>query len=403
VFDNIFKRFKGGNENKKPRGPSLAPAGANEVQPGGVLLAPRMGEVDRLASLAAVPDGHFSALYFTALESLAGFAQNLPRIENLSVSILDTTLQRAVGALSRRRGYLLPKGAASEIIAKKADLWTYAVFTAALLPALHEVLKHRVWLYDSAALEIGLWQPWRGSMVECAGWYSVESTGQAQEDPLPPYVALMLANLVLPEEGLAWLWTDREVMRHWLAAIARDRKTPDVLLEIIDPPKTKGGSEPAIRLVRENAEGTVDDARASETSTAAEPGNRPGAKPKRNKKPSASHGKFLLWLKAGLADGTLPVNKPGAEIHIVSEGIFLATPDIFKSFAGVKWNDALKAFLKLGLHVKNQDNNSPYFFYQLGGPSPNKGIVLPDTKLVFESKKLPTPHGSRHLGPGGGR
>lgn len=395
MFDNIFKRFKGGNQNNKPRGPSLAPAGATEVQPGGVLLASRMREVDRLASLAAVPDAHFAALYLAALESLAGFTQHLPRLENPSVNILDAVLQRAVGALSRRRGYLLPKGAASEIIAKKADLWTYAVFTAAILPALHEVLKHRVWLYDSAALEVGLWQPWRGSMVECAGWYSVESTGQAQEDPPPPYVVSMLADLVLPEEGLAWLWTDREVMRHWLAAIAHDRKIADVLLEIIDPAKPKHGSD-AIRLVREKPERIFDRTEEVTASIVAERSHLPRAKPRRKKKPSAEDDKLLQWLKLGIADGTLGVNKLGAEIHIVPEGLFLAAPDIFKSFAGVKWNDALKAMIRLGLHLKNENNESPYFFYQLGGPSPTKGIVLADPKLVFESKNLPRPHGVKY-------
>lgn len=397
MFDNIFKRFKGGNQDNKPRGPSLAPSGATEVQLGGVLLASRMGEVNRLASLAAVPDPHFAALYMAALESLAGFAQNLPRPENPSVSILDAALQRAVGALSRRRGYLLPKGAASEIIAKKADLWTYAVFTAAILSALHEVLKHRVWLYGSAALEIGLWQPWRGSMVECAGWYSVEHTGEAQEEPLPPYVVPMLADLVLPEEGLAWLWTDGEVMRHWLGAIARDSKTADVLLEIIHTPKTKHSPEPTVRLVRQNTEGAVDTAEAREASMVAEPRDLPGAKAKRKKRPSSGDDKFLFWLKTGIADGALPVNKPGAEIHIVPEGLLLVAPDIFKSFAGVKWNDALKAFFKLGLHVKNEHNNSPYFFYQLGGPSPVKGIVLANPKLVSGSKNLPKAHGLLHL------
>ncbi len=395
MFDNIFKRFKGGNQNNKPRGPSLAPAGATEVQPGGVLLAPRMREVDRLASLAAVPDAHFAALYMAALEALAGFAQNLPLADNPSLSILDAALQRAVGALSRRRGYLLPKGAASEIIAKKADLWTYAVFTAALLPSLHEVLKHRVWLFDSAALEIGLWQPWRGSMVECAGWYTLEDTRQAHDDFPPPYVVPMLASLVLPEEGLAWLWTDGEVMRHWLRAIAGDRKTADVLSEIIDPPKPKHGSEPAIRLVRENTESPADGAEVSEASTRAQTGNLRGEKPKRKKKPSAGPDKFLLWLKAGIADGALPVNKPGAEIHIVAEGLLLVVPDIFKSFAGVKWNDAFKAFLKLRLHLINENDNSPYFFYQLGGPSPTKGILISEPTLVFEAGKLSTAHGAR--------
>lgn len=83
------------------------------------------------------------------------------------------------------------------------------------------------------------------------------------------------------------------------------------------------------------------------------------------------------------------------------EGLFIAAPDIFKTFAGVKWNDALRAFLKLGMHVENEDNNNPYFFYRLAGPSPTKGILVANPTLVFESKKLPKPHGSRHSAQSG--
>ena len=41
---------------------------------------------------------------------------------------------------------------------------------------------------------------------------------------------------------------------------------------------------------------------------------------------------FMAWLRRGVLDGALPVNESGAFVHVVDEGLFLASPRIFREF-----------------------------------------------------------------------
>ncbi len=57
-------------------------------------------------------------------------------IQKLAVSyepLLDEILKIVIKALRRRRGYLLPIGSDSEVSFREHEVWTYAVFTAAIL------------------------------------------------------------------------------------------------------------------------------------------------------------------------------------------------------------------------------------------------------------------------------
>lgn len=49
--------------------------------------------------------------------------------------------------------------------------------------------------------------------------------------------------------------------------------------------------------------------------------------------PTAEADRFMEWLQAGLADGSLPVNAPGAVVHFVPEGMLLVSPRVFREYA----------------------------------------------------------------------
>lgn len=51
------------------------------------------------------------------------------------------------------------------------------------------------------------------------------------------------------------------------------------------------------------------------------------------KEPSAAAMRFMAWLQQGLASGTIASNETGAMVHFVPEGMFLASPRIFRHFA----------------------------------------------------------------------
>lgn len=49
--------------------------------------------------------------------------------------------------------------------------------------------------------------------------------------------------------------------------------------------------------------------------------------------PSPEVDRFMDWLQAGLADGSLPFNEPSAVVHFVPEGMLLVSPQIFRNYA----------------------------------------------------------------------
>ena len=49
--------------------------------------------------------------------------------------------------------------------------------------------------------------------------------------------------------------------------------------------------------------------------------------------PSPDADRFMDWLQAGLADGSLPFNDQGSLVHLVPEGMLLVSPRIFREYA----------------------------------------------------------------------
>jgi hypothetical protein len=122
-----------------------------------------------------------------------------------------------------------------EDIVHKKDLWTYAVFTAALC---HDLAKpavdQAITLYDSTGLSLGLWDPWHGNMgaVKGAHWYSIEFV-KRREYRLHEKASLLLASRILPECGLSWLADDRQAFSAWLSCIVGQYHEAEALGEIV--------------------------------------------------------------------------------------------------------------------------------------------------------------------------
>ena len=72
-------------------------------------------------------------------------------------------METAAAALKIRQGHLLPPGAAPEEAVLKKDLWTFAVFTLALLGDLAKpTAQQPVALSDGTTS--WLWNPWSSAM-----------------------------------------------------------------------------------------------------------------------------------------------------------------------------------------------------------------------------------------------
>ncbi|MDZ7840998.1 MAG: MobH family relaxase [Gammaproteobacteria bacterium] len=185
----------------------------------------------RIDRLLSVPRSHLETLYHLAIKSYARFVQQLPASEAHhhagSGGMLDHGLEVVANALALRRGHLLPHGDEPERLARSQDLWTYAVFTAALL---HDIGKpavdQRVTLFDVRGRALGVWDPWQGPMDNTARSYRVTFVRERRRG-LHERVAPLLARFVVPAAGLSWLASERESVARNLGAVDNVR-LPDV-------------------------------------------------------------------------------------------------------------------------------------------------------------------------------
>ncbi len=200
------------------------------------LITQRKKQINAIQQLAGVPKAHWHSLYLEALLSFTGYVQQLPASESHhhpgAGGLLDHCLEVVIHALRIRRGHLLPQGSDAEEITAKKDVWTYAVFSAALLHDIGKPLMDQtVMLYDKQGRDLGAWNALTTPMVD-AHWYRIRYRKDRQYR-LHERAALLLTNIILPTSALNWLSTDRTVLSAWLAAVSGLYEDAGIIGEII--------------------------------------------------------------------------------------------------------------------------------------------------------------------------
>ena len=256
-------------------------------------------QIDRLLS---VPRSHLEPLFHATILNYARFVQQLPASEAHhhagAGGMLDHGLEVLTNALALRRGYLLPQGAEPERLARTQDLWTYAVFTAALLHDVGKVaVDQRVLLFNKRRHPLGTWDPWRGPMDQAAAWYQVEFVRDRRHG-LHERVAPLLAGFIVPVTGLSWLASDRDVLAAWAATIGGERNSAGVLGEVI---RRADGESVARNL------GAGDSVRL------------PAARA------TPLHEKLLVALRHLIDAGELPLNRNGAAGWLAGDDLWLVS------------------------------------------------------------------------------
>lgn len=281
-----------------------APRGLLPLLPAKELLSRshRPGLLRQIDRLLSVPRSHLESLFHTTILSYARFVQQLPASEAHhhagAGGMLDHGLEAVTNALALRRGYLLPQGAEPERLAHSQDLWTYAVFTAALL---HDIGKaavdQRILLFDARKRPLGTWDPWQGPMDQRVIWYRVEFV-RGRTHGLHERVAPLLARFIVPVMGLSWLASDREVLAAWVATISGDRDRAGVLGEII----SRADGESVARNLGAGESTRLPTARATPL-----------------------HEKLLTAMRFLIDEGELPLNRNGAAGWLVGDDLWLVS------------------------------------------------------------------------------
>jgi len=209
---------------------------------------------------------------------------------SLPGGLLEHTLETVCNALTIRRAYLLPPGSDPEEINPKQELWTYAVFTGALLHDIGKsVVDQKITLCDKKGKELGIWNPLEGPMKKHKGKltrtsYKIQFTNN-RNYKTHEQIGLLVTPYIVPKEGLQWLYSDSRVFHLWSSLLTGHDTEADVLGEIVK----KADSASVAKNLGANT-GVV----LNKT------GNRP------------LHQKLLVALRYLANEALIPLNKSGA-------------------------------------------------------------------------------------------
>lgn len=286
--------------------------------------------------------------------------------------LYEQSLRVASRALDYRRGQILPRGAAPEVIGAYAHCWTYAVFLAALLhDAGHALAGLRVLIRG----ERGAFEPWNplaGSMSACgASYYRLELPVKAEtQGALYASLPLSLLDCIVPPPVLNWLAADPGLMRELTAFLSGDLSVrAGAISSLVLSTATELGrgelksdgrhdspvEEPVLQATSVNVNPKVDCSTATlativvrvapglpdpetEYLEDVEESSSGAALESRMTEPWVAHAPpaarcFIDWVRRGISGGALRVNVAGALVHFVDEGMLLVSPGIFREFA----------------------------------------------------------------------
>lgn len=331
--------------------------------------------IDLLRIKLGYPREVFDRALSPVIAGYAEFVQLLPALAAQHHShqggLYVQALKVASRTLDYRRGQILPRGAAPEVIGAQAHRWTYAVFVAALL---HDVGHALAGLRVLIRGERGVFEPWdplAGSMVACGAlYYRLELPGNAAtQSALYAGLPMSLLNQVVLPSVLDWLAADPGLVRELTAFLSGDpsaragaisglvlRAAAELGCCELKPDGRNDSvveaSAPATTPVDVDSENVADDLAAT-TVAADVPGltnpeteyiedveehSSGTALESRMLEPWIAQAtpaarRFIDWLQRGLSGGTLRVNVAGALVHFVDEGMLLVSPRIFREFA----------------------------------------------------------------------
>jgi len=331
--------------------------------------------IDLLRIKLGYPREVFDRAVSPVIAGYAEFVQLLPALTAQHHShqggLYVLALKVASRTLDYRRGQILPRGAAPEVIGAQAHRWTYAVFVAALLHDVdHALAGLRVLIRDGQGVHAP-WAPLSGSMLSCrAVYYRLDLPGSAVTQ-VAPYAGLpiSLLNQVVPPSVLDWLAADPGLMRELSAFLSGDTSARAGVISglVLRAAAELGRCElksdgrddsPVEEAAPETIPADVDsenviDELAATTVVADVPGltdpkteyledveehssgmalKSQMAEPWVAQAPPAAR-RFIEWVQRELSGGALSFNVAGALVHFVDEGMLLVSPRIFREFA----------------------------------------------------------------------
>lgn len=263
----------------------------------------RTGYLKKINDLVKMPAEHFDPLYGKLVDNFIEFVQILPvRYREHLTGILQDSLRHGLMALQ-----LLSETASN----KPQPIYQYAVFSMALLADTVKVIAtQKVMISDADGIYIDEWCPFAGSLVEQgAEFYKIREYGGYRQAFLNSANPL-LAQKVMPELGMRWIGSNPRIFDMWLAVLTGHEDWAGelgFLLKLLK--KQLDEHDKKLGLWLDNI--PID---SQEPQTVAD------------------GEKFLEWLKDALENKKISVNEADSFVHILEDGVFIQTPEVYDAF-----------------------------------------------------------------------
>jgi integrating conjugative element relaxase (TIGR03760 family) len=274
------------------------------ISSGRRLLTPHKKILAEIKSTVGLSRKFWNALYLNTLIDLAEYIQELPASEAHHHSgrggLLAHTLETALNSLRIRRGKLLPPNSDAETVTKFKDVWTYAVFTAALCHDLGKpITDMSIDLLDKHKKKVGVWSPFHGSMAAYKTAREYKITYQRNRlYASHERASALYVHHIIPVVGLEWIASNPEVFYYWTNILTGHNEDGGAIGSIIH--------EADKRSVASNLAGDQISNHVAATTS---------------RKPL--HQRILTSLRFQIDKGTLPLNRDGAAGWIVDDKLWI--------------------------------------------------------------------------------
>ena len=289
----------------------------------------------------------FYSLCATLVSQLINHCQLLPDTANNYYSqpggLLDHALNRTEAALALFKQFVLLDDGQGEW-SEEQKLWQYVLYSAAMLQGIGKLqIDYLVKLYDGNGQFLTIWNPLLGSFASAGSYYSYEFEKETEVN-LRRRLNLLLARMVMPAAGFAWIASNREALGVWLALLNEDYQGAGTLGAILIRANAIALRRYFNQLLARDA-----NARGQRHRVSTFVDTTPESIDDLEEKIGA---KFLQWLAKAIESGVLMINK--APLLSVPGGMLMC-PDVFKLFIRESsdfknWLAIQTGFLSLGLH-----------------------------------------------------
>jgi hypothetical protein len=296
--------------------------------------------IARIKKSTDLEEAYFETLYMPVIERFAEFVQALPYIKGgKRGGLLDYGLVRAALV---SQAYVGETG-------KKADpLYTYAIFTVALLRDIGKVVsQQKVMISDAQGQFLAEWLPFAEPLTDKAQYYKIRVLddrwlllGQA--------VTPLLARQLMPVMGFSLIAEDYELLQKWMGVLLGSGTIEgDLFLNLL-------------QLVEKQLDAELEKLQIPPLSL--EP-----IEPEEPEKTKSGED-FLEWLNDALEKDKIPRNQADSAIHALETGEIFLDIKLFQLFCQqyahrTDWLTVLQQFNRLGLTKGIQGEGQVEKFY----------------------------------------